>query len=50
MNVIVLGSRVLGVELARELVRAFLGATFSGAERHLRRLEKIRKLEEAART
>jgi ribose 5-phosphate isomerase B len=34
------------VELARELVRAFLGATFSGEERHLRRLEKVHKLEE----
>jgi ribose 5-phosphate isomerase B len=45
MNVLVLGSRVIASELARELVRAFLGATFSGEERHVRRLEKVRKLE-----
>ncbi len=45
MNVIVLGSRVIASELARELVRAYLGATFSGEERHVRRLAKIRKLE-----
>ena len=45
MNVIVLGSRVIASELARELVKAYLGATFSGQERHVRRLAKIRKLE-----
>jgi ribose 5-phosphate isomerase B len=45
MNVIVLGSRVIAAELARELVKAYLGATFSGEERHVRRLEKVRKLE-----
>ena len=45
MNVIVLGSRVIASELARELVRAYLGATFSGEERHVRRMAKIRKLE-----
>jgi len=45
MNVIVLGSRVIASELARELVRAYLGAAFSGEERHVRRLAKIRKLE-----
>jgi RpiB/LacA/LacB family sugar-phosphate isomerase len=45
MNVLVLGARVIGVDLARELVRAFLGATFSGGERHMRRLAKIRALE-----
>ena len=46
MNVLVLGSRVIGPELARELVRAFLAARFSGEERHRRRLEKVRYLEE----
>jgi len=45
MNVIVFGSRVIGTELARDLVKAYLGATFSGEERHVRRLAKIRKLE-----
>jgi len=45
MNVLVLGARVIGTELARELVNAFLGAKFSGAERHSRRLEKIKALE-----
>jgi ribose 5-phosphate isomerase B len=45
MNVLVLGARVIGTELARELVNAFLGAKFSGAERHCRRLEKVKALE-----
>jgi ribose 5-phosphate isomerase B len=49
MNVLVLGSRVIGQELARELARIFLAAKFSGEERHVRRIAKIRKLEEAAR-
>jgi ribose 5-phosphate isomerase B len=48
MNVLVVGSRVIGTALAREIVRAFLAAEFSGEERHRRRLEKIRKLEEKA--
>lgn len=46
MNVLVLGARVIGVELARELVRAFLGAVFSREPRHVRRLEKIHAIEE----
>jgi len=45
MNVLVLGARVIGVELARELVDNFLGAKFTGEERHRRRLEKIKALE-----
>jgi RpiB/LacA/LacB family sugar-phosphate isomerase len=45
MNVLVLGSRVIGIELARELVKSFLGAVFSGEERHVRRLDKVQKLE-----
>jgi RpiB/LacA/LacB family sugar-phosphate isomerase len=48
MNVLVLGARVVGVALARELVQTFLTAQFSGEERHRRRLEKVRKLEEKA--
>ena len=45
MNVLCLGSRVIGEALAVELVRAFLGATFSGEPRHQRRLEKIAVME-----
>ena len=45
MNVIALGARVIGPELAVELVRDFLRARFSGAERHRRRVEKIAALE-----
>lgn len=45
MNVLVLGSRVIGQELGRELARTFLGAKFTGEERHIRRLEKVRKIE-----
>src|SRR5438874_9390048 len=44
-NVLVLGARVIGVELAKDLVRAFLLATFSGGERHRRRLAKVLALE-----
>lgn len=47
MNVLVLGSRIVGIELARDLVRGFLGASFSGEERHARRLEKVVRLEGA---
>ena len=45
MNVLCLGSEVVGAELAAELVRAFLGAEFDGGDRYRRRLEKIEKLE-----
>ena len=45
MNVLVLGSRLLGRELARELVRHFLAAKFSGEEHHVRRLGKVKALE-----
>lgn len=45
MNVICLGSLVVGYAQAWELVQAFLAARFSGAERHLRRLAKIAALE-----
>jgi RpiB/LacA/LacB family sugar-phosphate isomerase len=48
MNVLVLGARVIGLELAKELVRDFLNATFSGEERHCRRLAKIGQLESEA--
>jgi RpiB/LacA/LacB family sugar-phosphate isomerase len=46
MNVLVLGARVIGPALGRELATAFLHATFSGEERHVRRLNKIKALEE----
>ncbi|HUX67925.1 MAG TPA: ribose 5-phosphate isomerase B [Terriglobales bacterium] len=45
-NVLCLGGRVIGPELAADLVRIFLQARFSGAERHCRRLAKVRILEE----
>jgi len=45
MNVLVLGARIIGVELARELVNNFLVAKCSAEERHRRRVEKIRALE-----
>lgn len=44
MNVIALGARVIGGELAREVLRAFLAARFSGEERHRRRLGKMEEL------
>lgn len=45
MNVICLGSLVIGFAQARELVRSFIAARFSGAERHRRRLAKVAALE-----
>jgi len=45
MNVLCLGARILGEAPAREIVSAFLGAHFSNEERHRRRVEKVRKLE-----
>jgi len=45
MNVLVLGARVIGIALARELVDAFMTASFNGEERHRRRVDKIRALE-----
>jgi RpiB/LacA/LacB family sugar-phosphate isomerase len=46
INVLVLGSRVVGVKLAEDLVKAFLGAQFTQEERHVRRLAKVKALEE----
>ncbi|MBD0338449.1 MAG: ribose 5-phosphate isomerase B [Thermoleophilia bacterium] len=45
MNVLCLGSEIVGAELAAELVRAFLQARFGGGERYLRRLEKVEAME-----
>ena len=46
MNVLVLGSRVIGPALALDLVTAFLNATFTGEERHRRRLGKVVAIEQ----
>jgi len=45
INVLVLGSRVIGVALAQDLVKTFMGAKFSNEERHVRRLGKVKALE-----
>jgi ribose 5-phosphate isomerase B len=45
MNVLCLGARIVGSAVARELVAAFLGATFSGEPRHQRRLDKVLTIE-----
>ena len=46
MNVLVLGGRVIGIELAKDLLRNFLRARFTGEARHRRRLAKVRALEQ----
>ena len=46
MNVLCLGARVVGVEVARELVQAFVTARFSGQERHARRVAKVAAMEQ----
>ena len=48
MNVVCLGARVIGPALAAEVLRAFLAARFSGAERHVRRLREIQAIEQDA--
>jgi ribose 5-phosphate isomerase B len=48
LNILCLGARVVGPALAADLVRSFLAAEFSGAERHVRRLQKIENLEREA--
>ncbi len=49
MNVLCLGSRIVGSELALELVKAYLGACLSGEERYRRRLEKVAEMEREGR-
>ena len=49
MNVLCFGARVIGEELAADLLRDFLEAKFSGEERHARRVAKIAALEGASR-
>lgn len=46
INILVLGARIIGIELAKELIRAWIPARFSNEERHVRRVGKIRKIEE----
>ncbi|MGH9430194.1 MAG: ribose 5-phosphate isomerase B [Terriglobia bacterium] len=48
MNVLVLGSRVIGVELAHDLVKTYLAANFTNEERHRRRLAKVLAIEAKA--
>lgn len=48
VNVLCMGARVVGPELALELVRTYVNATFSGLDRHVRRLEKIKAFERSA--
>jgi ribose 5-phosphate isomerase B len=47
MNVLVLGSRIIGPMLAQDAVDAFLKASFSGEERHVRRLNKVKGIEKS---
>ena len=47
MNVLCLGGRIVGIELALEIVRAYLGATFTNAPRHRRRVDKVLAIEAA---
>ena len=46
MNVLCLGSEIIGESLARELVTAYLGATFVGDGRYLERLQKVHSMEQ----
>lgn len=45
MNILVFGARIVGIEVAKELVAAFLNARFTGEERHARRLAKVNAIE-----
>ena len=46
MNILALGARIIGPELVPELVLAFIGARFTGEERHVRRLRKVQAIEQ----
>ena len=48
MNVLCIGARIIGPLLAEEIVRAFLGASFSADDRHVRRVGKVRAIETRA--
>ena len=45
MNVLCMGARIIGEEIAKEVAESFASATFSGEERHQRRLDKVLKME-----
>jgi ribose 5-phosphate isomerase B len=45
MNVLCLGARIVGQEVTREIVRAFVSAQFTGEERHVRRFDKVKAIE-----
>jgi ribose 5-phosphate isomerase B len=45
MNLLCLGGRVVGTNVAQEIIQTFLEASFTNAERHVRRLEKVKQLE-----
>ncbi len=47
MNVLCLGGRIVGIELALEIVRAYLGASFTNEPRHRRRVDKVLAIEAA---
>ncbi|MBV8832716.1 MAG: ribose 5-phosphate isomerase B [Acidobacteriaceae bacterium] len=47
MNVLVLGSRIIGPMMAQDVAEAFLNAKFSGEERHVRRLQKVKGIEQS---
>jgi ribose 5-phosphate isomerase B len=46
VNILCLGARVIGPALAADVIRAYLGAHFTGEERHVRRLAKIQAIED----
>lgn len=49
VNVLCLGARIIGIELAKEIIAAFLNAKFTNEERHLRRVGKVKEMENASR-
>jgi len=49
VNVLVMGARIIGIALAKDIVQAFFGAEFTGEERHIRRLKKVKEIEERYR-
>ena len=46
MNLLCIGSKIIGVEIAKELVKAFIDAKYTGEERHSRRLNKVLNMED----